>query len=739
MARVGCACTILVDVFACEGNKGMRESIEMRLGGRTLTMVTGEAARQAGGAVLASLGDTVVLVTAVAADTVREGIDFVPLSVEYQEKGFASGRIPGGFFRREIGRPSERETLISRLIDRPIRPLFPKNYRNETQVIATVLSADPDNDPDVVAMAGASAALEISDVPFGGPVGAVRVGRINGEFVINPSAQQLQASDMHLIVAGNRAGIVMVEGSASFVREDDLLTALFFGHEQLQPILDMQEQLKSRCGKPKRAHTPPQKNGELLDLVAPLAEEAIEEANRIAGKRERYGRRTALLEEVIERLGPEFAERRLEVVEALEQVERKFVRQRILRDKTRIDGRGLTDIRPIDCRVGLLPRTHGSGLFTRGETQVLSVVTLGSSADEQKIEALAGDAFKTFMLHYNFPPYCVGEVRMLRGPGRREIGHGALAERTIKAVMPAHEEFPYTVRVVAEVLESNGSSSMASVCASSLALMDAAVPLKTHVAGIAMGLIMEKDEVAILSDILGDEDHLGDMDFKIAGSSEGVVSLQMDIKVPGVSREIMRRALHQAREGRLSILEKMTAAIPKSRPELSPFAPRIVTIEIHPDKIRDVIGPGGKMIRSIIAETNTKVDVEDSGKVVIMSPDLAGCQKAVEMIKKLTAEAEVGHLYRGRVRKITDFGAFVEILPGVDGLIHISQLDHKRVQRVRDVLNEGDEVLVKVLEIDKDGRIRLSRKAALGDSGGDSKAHTQPGPGVSPSPRETDS
>ena len=699
----------------------MRESVEIQLGGKTLTIVTGEVARQAGGAVLASLGDTLVLVTVVAAETVREGIDFVPLTVEYQEKGFASGRIPGGFFRREIGRPSERETLISRLIDRPIRPLFPKNYRNETQVIATVLSVDPDNDPDVVAMVGASAALELSDAPFRGPVAALRLGRINGEFVVNPSARELETSEMHLTVAGNRQGIVMVEGSAFFVNEDDLVEALFFAHQQMQPVLDIQEQLRSRCGKPKRSHTPPQENKELLDRLLPLAQKGIEEANRIAEKRERSARRAALVEEVMEQLVPEFAERRSEVIEVIHQLERKFVRQMIVREKTRIDGRGLTDIRPLDCRVGLLPRTHGSGLFTRGETQVLSVVTLGSSSDEQKIEALAGDAFKTFMLHYNFPPYSVGEARMLRGPGRREIGHGALAERTIKAVMPSHENFPYTVRVVAEVLESNGSSSMASVCASSLALMDAAVPLKTHVAGIAMGLIMEGDEVAILSDILGDEDHLGDMDFKIAGSSEGVVSLQMDIKVPGVSREVMRRALHQARDGRVAILGKMNSVIDQPRAELSPFAPRIVTIEIHPDKIRDVIGPGGKVIRSIIAETNTKVDVDDSGKVVIMSPDLAGCQKAVEMIRKLTAEAEVGHLYLGKVRKITDFGAFVEILPGVDGLIHISQLDHKRVQRVRDVLNEGEEVLVKVLEIDKDGRIRLSRKAALGESGGGSK------------------
>ena len=699
----------------------MRESVELQLGGKTLSIVTGEVARQAGGAVLASLGDTVVLVTAVAAETVREGIDFVPLTVEYQEKGFASGRIPGGFFRREIGRPSERETLISRLIDRPIRPLLPKNYRNETQVIATVLSVDPDNDPDVVAMVGASAALEISDAPFRGPVAALRVGRINGEFIVNPSARELETSEMHLTVAGNRQGIVMVEGSAAFVNEDNLVEALFFAHQQMQPILDIQEQLRSRCGRPKRPHTPPQENKDLLDRVLPLAQKGIEEANRIAEKQERYARRAALVDGVMKQLGPDFAERRSEVIEVLHQLERRVVRQRILREKIRIDGRGLSDIRPIDCRVGLLPRTHGSGLFTRGETQVLSVVTLGSSSDEQKIEALAGDAFKTFMLHYNFPPYSVGEARMLRGPGRREIGHGALAERTIKAVMPAHEDFPYTVRVVAEVLESNGSSSMASVCAGSLALMDAGAPLKTHVAGIAMGLIMEGDDVAILSDILGDEDHLGDMDFKIAGSSTGVVALQMDIKVPGVSREVMRRALHQAREGRLAILGKMNSVIDKPRAELSPYAPRIVTIEIHPDKIRDVIGPGGKVIRSIIAETNTKVDVEDSGRVVIMSPDLAGCQKAVEMIRQLTAEAEVGHLYLGKVRKITDFGAFVEILPGVDGLIHISQLDHKRVQRVRDVLNEGDEVLVKVLEIDKDGRIRLSRKAALGEAAGSHK------------------
>ncbi len=694
----------------------MKEIVEVELGGRKFRLETGEMAKQASGAVLVSYGDTVVLVTAVGDEKIREGVDFLPLSVDYMEKGFAVGRIPGGFFRREIGRPSERETLISRLIDRPIRPLFPKKYRNEIQVIATVLSADPDNDPDTVAIVGASAALEISPIPFQGPIGAVRVGRSNGEMVINPTAAQLENSDLNLVVAGNRQGIVMVEGSAEFVNEDHLLEALYFAHESIQPILDIQEKLKSLCGKSKIVFEPPEEDRSVAARVAELSQNRIEEANKIVAKEQRYEMRRAMVQEVMKELGSDFAEREAQIREIIENLEKKFVREMILIRKSRIDGRGLSDIRTIDCQVGILPRTHGSGLFTRGETQVLSAVTLGSAADEQKIEALAGDEYKNFMLHYNFPPYCVGETRFLRGPSRREIGHGALAERTIKAVMPSHEDFPYTVRVVAEVLESNGSSSMASVCASSLALMDAGVPLKTAVAGIAMGLIMEDERVAILSDILGDEDHLGDMDFKVTGSPEGVVALQMDIKVAGVTRDVMRQALYQAREGRLSILEKMNQTIPAPREELSPYAPRVITIEIHPDKIRDIIGPGGKVIRNIIAETHTKIDVEDDGKVTIMSPDLAGCEKAVEIIEKLTAEAEVGSLYLGKVRKITDFGAFVEILPGTDGLIHISQLDYKRVQQVRDVLNEGDEVLVKVLEIDRDGRIRLSRKAALGES-----------------------
>jgi polyribonucleotide nucleotidyltransferase len=694
----------------------MKEIVEIEVGGRRFKVETGEMAKQASGAVLASYGETVVLVTAVGEERIREGIDFLPLSVDYMEKGFAVGRIPGGFFRREIGRPSERETLTSRLIDRPIRPLFPKKYRKEIQVIATVLSADPDNDPGMVAMVGASAALEISDIPFQGPIGAVKVGRCNGELIINPTAVQLEMSDLDVAVAGNRQGIVMVEGNAQFASEDDLLEALYFAHEAIQPILDMQETLKSRCGKRKKTFEPPEEDQALAARVAELSQQRIEEANTTAEKETRYLLRSAMIQEIMEKLGPDFAQRESEVREIVHTMEKKFVRQMALARKTRIDSRGLKDIRHIDCHVGRLPRTHGSGLFTRGETQVLSVVTLGSSSDEQKIEALEGDEFKSFMLHYNFPPYCVGEARFLRGPSRREIGHGALAERTMKKVLPSHEDFPYTVRVVAEVLESNGSSSMASVCASSLALMDAGVPLKNAVAGIAMGLIMEDDRVAILSDILGDEDHLGDMDFKVTGSSEGVVALQMDIKVAGVPREVMRQALYQAKEGRLHILEEMNKTISAPREELSPYAPRVLSIQIHPDKIRDVIGPGGKIIRNIIAETNTKIDVEDDGKVTIMSPDLAGCEKAVAMIEKLTAEAEVGGLYLGKVRKITDFGAFVEILPGTDGLIHISQLDHKRVQQVRDVLNEGDEVLVKVLEIDRDGRIRLSRKAALGES-----------------------
>jgi polyribonucleotide nucleotidyltransferase len=677
----------------------MKEIVEIEVGGRKFRLETGEMAKQASGAVLASYGETVVLVTAVGEDRIREGIDFLPLSVDYMEKGFAVGRIPGGFFRREIGRPSERETLTSRLIDRPIRPLFPKKYRKEIQVIATVLSADPDNDPGIVSMVGASAALEISDIPFQGPIGAVKVGRCNGELIINPTAVQLEMSDLDVAVAGNRQGIVMVEGNAQFASEDDLLEAL-----------------KSRCGKSKKTFELPEEDQALAARVAELCQQRIEEANTTVEKEARYLLRSVMIQEIMEKLGPDFAERESEVREIVHNIEKKFVREMALARKTRIDNRGLKDIRHIDCQVGRLPRTHGSGLFTRGETQVLSVVTLGSSSDEQKIEALEGDEFKSFMLHYNFPPYCVGEARFLRGPSRREIGHGALAERTLKKVLPSHEDFPYTVRVVAEVLESNGSSSMASVCASSLALMDAGVPLKKAVAGIAMGLIKEDDRVAILSDILGDEDHLGDMDFKVTGSSEGVVALQMDIKVAGVPREVMRQALFQAKEGRLHILEEMNKTISAPREELSPYAPRVLSIQIHPDKIRDVIGPGGKIIRNIIAETNTKIDVEDDGKVTIMSPDLAGCEKAMVMIEKLTAEAEVGGLYLGKVRKITDFGAFVEILPGTDGLIHISQLDHKRVQQVRDVLNEGDEVLVKVLEIDRDGRIRLSRKAALGES-----------------------
>lgn len=694
----------------------MKKICEVQVGGRQLKLESGEVARQASGAVLARYGDTVVLVTVVGEERIREGIDFVPLSVEYQEKGFAAGRIPGGFFRREIGRPSERETLTSRLIDRPIRPLFPKNYRNETQIIATVLSADPDNDPDIVAMVGASAALEISDLPFSGPIGAVRVGRVNGEPVVNPTAEQMEHSDLSVIVAGNRQGIVMVEGNARFVPEDELVKAIFFGHQAIGPLLDAQEEFRSQCGKSKQSFVPPEEDEDLAARVRELAWGGIEEADRIAEKQQRHARRKSLFQQVMEGLGSAYAEREAEVLGILQILEKKFLREMTLEKKIRIDGRGFSDIRPIDCQVGILPRAHGSALFTRGETQVLSVVTLGSASDEQKIELLAGDVFKTFMLHYNFPPYCVGETKMLRGPSRREIGHGALAERTLKATMPSHEDFPYTVRVVAEVLESNGSSSMASVCASSMALMDAGAPVSTPVAGIAMGLILENDRVAVLSDILGDEDQFGDMDFKVAGSREGVISLQMDIKAAGVPREIMRQALAQAREGRLFILEKMAETIAAPRSQLSPYAPRIVSIDIHPDKIRDVIGPGGKVIRSIIAETNTKIDVEDTGKVVIMSPDLEGCNKALEMIKNLVAEPEVGSLYLGRVKKITDFGAFVEILPGTEGLVHISQLDHHRVQKVRDVLNEGDEVLVKVLEIDKEGRIRLSRKAALGES-----------------------
>ncbi|MBI5894183.1 MAG: polyribonucleotide nucleotidyltransferase [Deltaproteobacteria bacterium] len=691
----------------------MIKQYEVDFGGRKLIIETGKMAKQASGSVVVRYGDTVVLVTAVAANEASEGTDFLPLTVNYMEMTYAAGKIPGGFFKRE-GRPSEKEVLTSRLIDRPLRPLFPEGYFNETQVIATVLSVDHENDPEIAAMAGASAALAVSDIPFNGPIAGVRVGRINGKFICNPSIAQQKESDIDIVIAGSKDAIIMVEGGARMVSEDDILDALMFAHESVQPVIKLQEQMKSDAGKTVLNMPPLKIHEELVSQVTRFAKARIEAALKINTKQERYQSLKDILNELLLELKPKYEGREDEVKKIFDDIKYSVMREAVLKESLRIDGRGLKDIRPITCEVGLLPRTHGSALFTRGETQALVVTTLGTADDEQKIDAISGWEYKTFMLHYNFPPFCTGEVKFLRGPGRREIGHGALAERAIAKVVPSNDTFPYTIRLVSEILESNGSSSMASVCGASLSLMDAGVPVKSAVAGIAMGLIKEGDRVAILSDILGDEDHLGDMDFKVAGTDDGVTALQMDIKITGVTREILKTALYQAKEGRLHILDKMKKAISSHRTELSVHAPRIVTIYVKQDKIKDVIGSGGKNIKGIIEKTGVKIDIDDTGKVNIASADESAVKKAIDMVRELTQEAEVGRIYLGKVRKIMDFGAFVEIFPGTDGLIHISQLSEERVKDVKDVLSEGDEVLVKVLEIDKQGKIKLSRKEALG-------------------------
>jgi len=673
-------------------------------------------ARQAGGSALVQYGDTVVLVTATAAKEARENIDFFPLTCDYQEKTFAAGKIPGGFFKRE-GRQSEKEILNSRLIDRPLRPLFPEGFRCETQIVATVLSFDKENDADMPALIGASAALQVSDIPFNGPIAGIRMGRIGGKLVVNPTMSQYAESDLQLIVAGSRDALVMVEGGAKMLSEDVILEALFTAHSEMQKILDLQDQLQKALGKPKRTVVPPSVDSVLQKRVHDAALPKILKALETVGKHERSDAVRQVRSELLTSLAGEFADREKEIKGFFEDAQYDAVRGLIVEQRRRIDGRGLTDVRQITSEVGVLPRTHGSALFTRGETQALVVATLGTSSDEQKIDALGGEVYKKFMLHYNFPPYSVGEVKFLRGPGRREIGHGALAGRAVEAVMPDEATFPYTVRLVSEILESNGSSSMASVCGSSLALMDAGVPIKAPVAGIAMGLIREGNEIRVLSDILGDEDHLGDMDFKVAGTADGITAVQMDIKIGGVTREIMRDALYQAREGRLHILGCMKEALGEARTDMSTYAPRISTLKIRVDRIRDVIGPGGKVIRGIIEETGVKIDVEDDGTIYIASSDGVAMQKAIDWVNRLTAEAEVGKIYKGVVKKIMDFGAFVEILPGTDGLVHISQLAAERVKEVRDVLKEGDEVMVKVLEVDKSGKIRLSRKEAMQATG----------------------
>jgi polyribonucleotide nucleotidyltransferase len=694
----------------------MLQRVEKEIGGRRLVLEVGEVAKQADGAVLIWYGETVVLVTAVMAPEIREGIDFVPLTVDYREKAFAAGKIPGGFFKRE-GRPSEREVLTSRLIDRPIRPLFPKGFGQETQVIAVVLSADTENDPDILAMIGASTALTISHIPFSGPIGAVRIGRIDGQFVINPTRQQQGMSDLDLIIAGVDEGIVMVEGSGQEIPEDVLIEGLEVGHQVIREIIALQRDLRETVGKAKSSVATGASEPIVVQRVGELATPHIREAIRIAEKQAREHRMAEVLAETLTALADLPPEQQLLIPKLIETVERDEMRTMILEEGRRADGRRTDEIRPISIRVGVLPRTHGSALFTRGETQALVVSTLGTSSDEQIVDELAGRSSKSFMLHYNFPPFSVGEVSPMRGPGRREIGHGALAERSIVPVLPGNETFPYTIRVVSEILESNGSSSMATICGATLSLMDAGVPILAPVAGIAMGLISEPGRgVAVLSDILGLEDHLGDMDFKVAGTATGITGFQLDVKIGGVGTAILRGALEQACQGRLFILEAMAAVIATPRMQLSTHAPRIVSIRINPDKIREVIGPGGKVIRGIIEKTGANIDIEDDGRINIASADEAASRAAIDIIRGITAEAEIGKIYRGKVKKIMDFGAFVEIFPGTDGLVHISQLADQRVKSVSDVLKEGDEVMVKVLEVDKQGRIKLSRREALRDA-----------------------
>ena len=682
---------------------------EVDFGGRRLQLETGRMARQADGAVLVSSGDTVVLVTAVGRREVKPGQDFFPLTVNYQEKAYAAGKIPGGFFKRE-GRPAEKETLTSRLIDRPIRPLFPKGFMNEVQVIATVLSVDRDNDPDILALVGASAALAISGIPFNGPIGAARVGYIDGQYMLNPGYSQLTTSQLDLVVAGTRQAVLMVESEAQQLSEEIMLEAVMFGHTQFQPVIETIEALAREAGKSRWEWVAPVADEALGALVREEATRLLQEAYALTEKQARSKR----LEEVQQAMATAFAAgdaQRGDLVRGLlKKIETSIVRGRILDGAPRIDGRDSKTVRPITIETGVLPRTHGSALFTRGETQALVVATLGTKGDEQIIDALQGESRDRFMLHYNFPPFSTGETGMVGSPKRREIGHGRLAKRAVAAVLPGNSEFPYSLRVVSEVLESNGSSSMATVCGASLALMDAGVPLKAPVAGVAMGLIKEGDRFAVLTDILGDEDHLGDMDFKVAGTEQGVTALQMDIKIDGITREIMAQALDQALAGRLHILGLMNGVLSTGRGELSDYAPRIITIQINPDRIRDVIGPGGKVIRALTEETGATIDIQDNGTVTIASVDGEAGAAAKRRIELLTADVQVDTIYDGKVAKIMDFGAFVTILPGRDGLLHISQISNERVSDVHDHLKEGQAVRVKVLEVDRQGKIKLSMK-----------------------------
>ena len=691
-------------------------TVQREFHGRTLKIESGRIAKQAAGSALVTYGETMVLVTACYGP--EKDVDFFPLTVDYFEKTYAAGKIPGGFFRRE-GKLSEKETLVSRLIDRPCRPLFPENFHREVQVIATVLSADDENDPDTLAMIGASAALTVSDLPFEGPMSGVRVGRINGKLTINPKQSDLPHSDLNFIVAGTKDAIVMVEGGAQEVPEADVLSALFFAHEQLQVVNEMQLELQSKVGKPtmeiKAKEYDEALYASMMKFVTPKLAEAIKIREKLARRDAVSAAKAALVAEFVKADDANAAAVSKLVGKAFEDTHYNVVRDLALNEGVRLDGRNTTTVRPINIEVGFLPRTHGSALFTRGETQSIVVSTLGTEQEAQRIDSLMGDASKTFMLHYNFPPFSVGETKPMRGPGRREIGHGALAERAVRAILPDTKQFPYVIRIVSEITESNGSSSMATVCGSSLSLMDAGVPIKAPVAGVAMGLIKNESKYVVLTDILGDEDHLGDMDFKVCGTEKGITALQMDIKIKGLDREIMDKAMNQARDGRLHILSEMNKAIQASRPDLSRYAPRIVIIKINPDKIRDVIGPGGKTIRSITESCGVKMEVTDDGTVSIASNDNNKVKNAIAIIESLTQEAVVGKVYRGIVKRLADFGAFVEILPGTDGLVHISQISEEKVRRVDDVLAEGDEVMVKVLEIDRQGKIRLSMKEAMND------------------------
>jgi polyribonucleotide nucleotidyltransferase len=708
----------------------MMQRVELPLGRHTLSIETGRMAKQADGAAVVRLGDTVVLATACAQKEPRAGVDFLPLTVDYRENTYAAGKIPGGFFKRE-GRPNEKEILTSRVIDRPLRPLFPEGYACETQVVGLLLSADMENDSDTLAIIGASTALYISDIPFEKPIGAVRVGFWDGQCVVNPSTADLKAkSRLNLLVAGTEDAIVMVESGAQELPEADMVRALVEGHEAIKRIVQLQKELRSRVGKPKRPVVRKEIDVALRQEIEGALAQPLLEAMRTPGKLASYARIKELRDAYLAAIPEDQVERRAAVAPVYDGLREKLLRSEILGNGRRHDGRRFDEIRAITCEVGVLPRTHGSALFTRGETQALVTVTLGTSEDAQVIDIVQElEYHKRFMLHYNFPPFSVGEVKFLRGPGRREIGHGALAERALREMLPSEEEFPYTVRVVSDILESNGSSSMASICGGTLALMDAGVPLKQAVAGVAMGLVMEGGRWAVLSDIAGEEDHYGDMDFKVAGTRAGITALQMDIKVAGITAEIMSHALEQARQGRLHILDKMTQAIAQPRANISAYAPRILTIRIPVDKIRDVIGPGGKMIRSIVERTGCKIDIEDDGRVSIASVDEAAARKAIAIIEELTATAELNKTYLGKVVRVVDFGAFVEILPGTDGLLHVSEMAHHRVNNVRDEVKEGDQILVKVVSIDPSGKIRLSRKALIEDAQGSAAAGGQPGGG----------